>query len=59
MSMKKKLTSATVAAACAACIALFPTAPAAATGHDCRILGPDYVGEVVDCVVWLYERAIG
>lgn len=34
-------------------------APASATSHDCTIVGPHYVSEVVDCVVFIYERAIG
>jgi hypothetical protein len=59
MSRMKKLTSATIAATCAATIALMPATTASATSHDCRILGPDYVGEVVDCVIYIYERAIG
>lgn len=47
-------------AAVAAAGAIFAApAPVYATSHDCRILGPDYVSEVVDCVVFIYERAIG
>ena len=47
-----------VAAAAIAAISSVPVAPAQATSHDCIILGPNYVDEVVDCAVWIVERAI-
>lgn len=56
--MTKKLTTALVAAAAAATVAL-PATPAAADMRDCRILGPAYVEEVKDCVLYIYETAIG
>lgn len=56
--MRSKIV-ATVAAGCAAAIVLLPAAPAAADMRDCRILGPEYVAEVVDCALYIYETAIG
>lgn len=32
---------------------------ASASSHDCIILGPNYVDEVVDCAIFIIERAIG
>jgi hypothetical protein len=55
----KKLTSATIAAACMTSVALVPAATASALIRDCRIFGPAYVSEVVDCVFYIYETAIG
>ena len=59
MSRMKKLTSATIAAACMTSVALVPAATASALIRDCRIFGPAYVSEVVDCVFYIYETAIG
>lgn len=47
-----------LAAPAVAAISAVPLAPAQATSHDCTIVGPDYVAEVVDCAVWIVERAI-
>ncbi|HEX2058121.1 MAG TPA: hypothetical protein VHI71_07105 [Actinomycetota bacterium] len=46
-----------VALATAAFLAV-PTLPAQASPRDCTILGPDYVAEVVDCALFIIERAI-
>lgn len=35
-----------------------PASAAPAAGSDCRILGPEYVAEVVDCAVYIIERAV-
>lgn len=56
--MNKKIAVALAAVGAAAATMAAPV-PASASSHDCRILGPDYVSEVVDCVVFIYERAIG
>ena len=50
---------ATVAAGCAAAVVLLPAAPASAEMRDCKIMGPEYVAEVVDCALYIYEIAIG
>ena len=47
-----------LAAAAIAAISSVPVAPAHATSHDCIIMGPYYVEEVVDCAVFIIERAI-
>ena len=48
-----------LAAGAALALPVVAAAPAQASDHDCVILGPDYVGEVVDCAVFILERAIG
>lgn len=48
-----------IAAAALAAASVVPAAPAQAQTHDCKILGPAYVAEVVDCVIFIYETAIG
>lgn len=53
--MKKLAVAATLVAA----VAMVPAAPASAEMRDCRILGPYYVEEVVDCALYIYETAIG
>jgi hypothetical protein len=58
MNKPRKLLATVAAVGAAASIVAAPT-PASATSHDCTIVGPYYVSEVVDCVVWIYERAIG
>lgn len=45
----------------AAALLALPAVPASAApaSSDCRIFGPAYVSEVVDCVVFLYTTLIG
>lgn len=53
--MRKLAASLTLVAA----VAVVPAAPASAEMRDCRIFGPAYVAEVVDCALYIYETAIG
>jgi type IV secretory pathway VirB2 component (pilin) len=48
----RKMTAATLAAAALA-LPVAQAAPAAAQTYDCRILGPAYVSEVLDCARYL------
>ncbi|MDQ3915959.1 MAG: hypothetical protein M3323_11655 [Actinomycetota bacterium] len=50
--MTKRFRNGILAATTAAAIAvpMMPATPAAAQSHDCTIMGPEYVEEVVDCV---------
>ena len=59
MKIRRRLATATVGvlSLVGAATTLAP-APAMATSHDCTIMGPDYVREVVDCAVYVIERAI-
>ena len=47
-----------LAAAALAAMSVVPVTPARAADSDCRIFGPAYVSEVVDCVVFLYTTLI-
>lgn len=48
-----------LAAGIAAIMAIGSAAPASAEMRDCKIYGPEYVAEVVDCALYIYETAIG
>jgi hypothetical protein len=58
--MDKRIRNGLVAAAAAATL-VAPAAPAhaASSNPDCRILGPNYVEEVVDCAIYIITTAIG
>lgn len=47
-----------IAAAAIAAASVVPAVPARAEISDCRIFGPAYVSEVVDCVVFIYTTLI-
>lgn len=55
---RKGLVAVTGAAALVAPVAT--ATPAAANEDDCRFMGPSYiVQDAVDCVIFIYTRAIG
>lgn len=47
-----------IAAAAVAAMSVVPAMPARAAISDCKIFGPAYVSEVVDCVVFIYTTLI-
>lgn len=48
-----------LATAVAATMAVASAPPVSAELRDCKIYGPEYVAEVVDCALYIYETAIG
>lgn len=47
-----------IAAVATAALLAVPALPADASPRDCTIVGPEYVAEVVDCALFVLERAV-
>lgn len=48
-----------IAAAAIAALSTVPATAAQALDRDCRIMGPEYVAETIDCALYIVETAIG